>query len=164
MESVNFKPQSDFADKAQKAFEEEKEKLATIIPNADIQHIGSTSIPNAITKGDLDLQVRIEGIDFQEAIEKLKKLYDINQPENWTENYASFKDGKRDMSIGIQLTVKGSGDDRLFQEQQKLLSNNPDVLKEYNEMKLSFEGKDIREYRAARHKFFETLKAKGLLA
>mgnify|MGYP001614103237 CR=1 FL=1 len=161
MIAVHFKPQSDFADKTQVAFEKEKGELLKILPQADIQHIGSTAIPNAMTKGDLDLQVRVEKDDFQEAVEKLKKLFEINQPDNWTENYASFKDDKRD--IGVQLTVKGSYDDRQFQGQQQLLSNNPKVLEQYNKMKLSFEGKDIKDYRAARAKFFEELKNEGLL-
>jgi GrpB-like predicted nucleotidyltransferase (UPF0157 family) len=161
MEIVNFKPQSDFADKAQAAFEKERGNLLKILPEADIQHIGSTAIPNAMTKGDLDLQVRVEKADFQEAVEKLKKLYAINQPDNWTENYASFKDDNR--SIGIQLTVRGSYDDSQFQEQQRLLSNSPEVLERYNKMKLGFEGKNIKDYRAARSKFFEELKAEGLL-
>ena len=131
------------------------------MPKADIQHIGSTAIPNAMTKGDLDLQARVEKDDFQEATAKLKKLYEINQPDNWTENYASFKDDKRNM--GVQLTVRGSDDDRQFQEQQKLLGSNPEVLERYNKIKLSFNGKDIKDYRIARAKFFEELKTEGLL-
>ena len=95
MELVNFKPQRDFADKTQKLFEDERDNLLKILPRADIQHIGSTAIPNAMTKGDLDLQVRVEKDDFQKAVEQLQKLYEINQPDNWTDNYASFKDDKR---------------------------------------------------------------------
>jgi hypothetical protein len=41
--------------------------------------------------------------------------------------------------------------------------SNPEVLREYNEMKLSFEGKDISEYRTAREKFFDDLKISGML-
>lgn len=67
------------------------------------------------------------------------------------------------MPVGVQLTVRGSEDDELFQKQQELLSDNPKVLKEYSEMKLSFDGKDICEYRAAREKFFKGLKARGIL-
>lgn len=153
-----------FSQKAEEAFIKERDKLLKILPKADIQHIGSTAIPNAMTKGDLDLQVRVDKDDFTEVIEQLKKFYEINQPNNWTENYASFKDGERDMPVGIQLTVSDSDDDKQFQEQQQLLSSNPEVLKEYNEVKLSFEGKDISEYRAAREKFFEELKSRGLLS
>lgn len=163
MEVVNFKPQSVFSDKANEAFNKERDKLSKILPKADIQHIGSTAIPNAMTKGDLDLQVRIDKNDFPEAVERLKKLYQINQPDNWTDNYASFKDDERGMPIGIQLTIRGSYDDNQFQEQQQLLNGNPEVLEKYNQMKLSFNGKDIKEYRTARAKFFEELKARGLL-
>lgn len=163
MEIVHFKPQSIFSKKAAETFEREKDKLSKIIPQANIEHIGSTAIPNSMTKGDLDIQIRVGKRDFLEAVEQLKKLYEINQPENWTEDYASFKDDEGNMPVGVQLTVKDSKDDKLFQEQQRLLSNNPEVLREYNAIKLGFEGKDIDEYRAARMRFFEGLKERGIL-
>lgn len=163
MTTVHFKLQSALSKKAAETFKREKDRLSKIIPQAYIQHIGSTAIPNSVSKGDLDIQVRVEKRDFSEVVEKLKKLYEINQPENWTENYASFQDNERDMPVGVQLTVRGSEDDKLFQEQQELLSSNPEVLEEYNKMKLNFEGKDINEYRAAREKFFEELKARRIL-
>ena len=163
MEIVNFKLQSDFAEEAQKAFKEERGKLLKILPKADIQHIGSTAIPNAMTRNDLDIQIRVEKTDFQGAVKKVKKLYKINQPDNWTENYASFKDNERNMSIDIQLTIIGSEYDKLFQEQQKLLATNPEVLKRYNELKLSFNGKSMYKYIAERARFFEELKREELL-
>ena len=163
MKIVNFKLQSVFSDKAHKIFRQERDKLSKILPNADIQHIGSTAILNAITRNDLDLQVRVEKTDFQKAVKELKKLYKVNQLHNWTENYASFKDDKKDMPVDVQLTTIDSEYDKLFQEQQRLLSNNPEVLKEYNKLKLSFEGKDISEYIAARARFFEELETRDLL-
>lgn len=163
MEIVNFKPQSVFSAQAQETFDKEENKLSKLLPKADIQHIGSTAIPNAMTKGDVDLQVRVNKDDFSKAVRQLKELYEINQPDNWTDNYASFKDDKKDTPVGIQLTIIGSDDDRQFQEQQQLLSSNQKVLERYNQMKLSFNGKDIKDYQTARAKFFEELKTEGLL-
>jgi GrpB-like predicted nucleotidyltransferase (UPF0157 family) len=64
---VNFKSQIVFSKKAEEIFEIEKNKLSKIILQADIQHIGSTAIPNSITKGDLDIQVRVGKKDFSGA-------------------------------------------------------------------------------------------------
>lgn len=163
MEIVNFKPQSVFSAQARETFDKERSKLFKLLPKADIHHIGSTAIPNAMTKGDLDLQVRVDKDDFSKAVGQLKELYKINQPDNWTENYASFKDDERDMPVGVQLTIRGSYDDKQFQEQQQLLSSNPEVLERYNKMKLSFDGRDVKDYRTARAKFFGALKTEGLL-
>ncbi len=51
----------------------------------DIQHIGSTAIPNSITKGDLDIQVRVSKEDFTKAVEILSTIYDINEGSTKTD-------------------------------------------------------------------------------
>lgn len=160
---VYFKPSTEFVESARKTFLEEQKKIMEAVPSGDIHHIGSTAIPEALTKGDLDLQVRVSKEHFIEALTKLKEIYEINQPNNWTDNYASFKYDSAEMPIGVQLTVMDSEDDRVFQKQQELLTNNLTVLEEYNNLKLSYNGKSIDNYRAARGKFFEGLKTRWLL-
>lgn len=155
---VYFRPSEDFMDLANKIFEEQKRKILQLIPNADIQHIGSTAIPGSITKGDLDILVRVGGRDFEKAVEALKTLYEINQIENWSKTFASFKDDKSfALPFGVQLKVKGSDYDD-FNKLRDLLINNVELLKEYNQMKLQFEGKDMDEYRKAKSDFFDKLR------
>jgi len=59
MEKVNFYESKLFKDNAEKTFLLQKELIKGYLPEADIQHVGSTAIPKSITKGDLDIQVRI---------------------------------------------------------------------------------------------------------
>ncbi|CAM3485341.1 hypothetical protein PAMA111031_04255 [Paraphotobacterium marinum] len=42
-----------------KLFEKYKNKIQSILPKAKIEHIGSSSIPNAISKGDLDILIGV---------------------------------------------------------------------------------------------------------
>ncbi len=164
MEIVHFKASESFWGIVEKIFTEEKGKLLSLIPAADIQHIGSTAIAGAVTKGDLDIQARVPIGDFEEARNRLRELYNVNQFENWSETYASFKDeNSKEIPLGIQLTAIDSEEDRLFRKQQEVLLTNPNVLDEYNKLKLSYDGKSIDDYRAARKKFFEGLKKRGLL-
>ena len=155
---VYFQPSEKFIQKANRIFQQEKIRINGLIPEADIQHIGSTSIPGALTKGDLDIVVRVPTERFNETVEYLKRIYQINQPENWTENFASFKDEENlGIDFGAQLVIKDSKEDDFVKLRDKLLTN-PDLLKEYNQMKERFEGQGMDEYRKEKADFFEKLR------
>lgn len=158
MNKVNFKPSEDFRISAEKLFKQEKSRILGSLPKADVQHIGASSIPGTITKGDLDINVRVAREDFKKAVELLKKLYEINQPENWSGDFASFKkDGYFDIDLGVQLVVIYSKSDD-FVKIRNLLRDRSDLVEKYNEMKIKFEGKSMEEYRKEKAEFFENLK------
>ena len=53
---------------ARHLFEEVRSRLAAALPEAArIHHIGATAVPGCLTKGDLDIVVRVEGRDFAKA-------------------------------------------------------------------------------------------------
>lgn len=157
MTRVSFKNSEDFKQTSEKIFHEQSQIILKLAPNAQVFHIGSTSIANSLTKGDVDLLVRVSREEFPEAVEKLKQLYKINQPENWKEYFASFKDEIGGTDFGAQLVIKDSVLDD-FVQLRDLLSSNPELLEEYNSMKLKFEGKDMDEYRKEKSDFFEKLR------
>ena len=74
MESVYFAPEKEFRQKVERLFGEQKERIQILPPEADIQHIGSTAIPHSMTKGDLDIQVRISTERFQMAVDELSRV------------------------------------------------------------------------------------------
>jgi GrpB-like predicted nucleotidyltransferase (UPF0157 family) len=155
METVHFIKTEEITERVEALFTSEKHKLSSIFPDANIEHIGATSVPGSITKGDLDINVRVEPKDFQRAMEILAGLYQINQPDNWTSGFASFKDECRD--LGVQLTALGSVDD-FFVAQREYLKNHPEKVTDLNGLKSRFEGKSMDEYREEKGKFFEKLK------
>ncbi len=154
--NVSFKPAEQFREKAQEVFEGQKRRILELIPNADIQHVGSTAVPGTLTKGDLDITVRVEVEEFDQAVNALKSLYELNQPENWSDVYASFKSDKVGMDFGAQLVVKDSEHD-FFLKQRDILIQDSDLREEYNAIKLKFEGKDMEKYREKKGEFFEKL-------
>ncbi len=79
METVNFINTEKLADVTERAYAEHKEIIRRVLPEADIQHVGSTAIPNSLTKGDLDIQVRVKVQHFPKAVEELSNLYDTNE-------------------------------------------------------------------------------------
>jgi len=162
MSIVHFKPTSDFLELANKIFEVQKVRIVQLLPNADVQHIGSTSIPNSITKGDLDLVIRVPREEFKQATEELQSIYDINQSENWSDKFASFKDEKNlGIDFGAQLVIKGSKSDD-FIKLRDILLKNPNLVEELNAIKIKYEGKSMVDYRKEKADFFQKLRERFL--
>lgn len=46
-------------------------QIKALLTNAEIEHIGASSIPNAISKGDLDIYIAMDQSEFNDAIQKL---------------------------------------------------------------------------------------------
>lgn len=65
-------------------------RLRRLLPGAEIEHIGATAIPGTLTKGDVDLCVRVARAGFRAAADTLAVHFTTKQPENWTEDFASF--------------------------------------------------------------------------
>ncbi|MFA1820177.1 GrpB family protein [Virgibacillus oceani] len=84
---MNFNSTSLFKADAEQAFLSQMELIKEYIPEADIQHVGSTAIPNSLTKGDLDIQVRVTAEQFPEAVKALSLLYEINEGSIKTEAF-----------------------------------------------------------------------------
>lgn len=158
MNKVNFKPSENIRASSEKLFQQERSRILETLPRADVQHIGASSIPGTITKGDLDINVRVSRKDFKKAVELLKKLYGITQPENWSNDFASFKkDGYFDLDLGVQLVIIDSKSDD-FVKIRDLLLDRPDLVEKSNKMKMKFEGKSMEKYRKEKAEFFENLK------
>jgi GrpB-like predicted nucleotidyltransferase (UPF0157 family) len=109
-------------------------ELARLLPRAEVEHIGATSHPDGWTKGDVDLSVVVPEDQFDDAVAVLKDRFAVAQPENWTPTFASFSVDDRDLPVGLQLAVKGSGSDFLV-TLRDLFRARPDLLAAYDDAK-----------------------------
>jgi len=162
---MHFVPVETIQKIANDQFEIQKIFLHKLIPLADIQHVGATSVPGSLTKGDLDIQVRVPKNKFVSARTILDQHYKPNhQDDIWTEEFASFENyANPAIPIGIQLTVQGSNYDE-FYKIRDLFINNPELLKRYNAIKKQCEGKSSIEYRKHKRQLFGVNGANPLLA
>lgn len=158
METGNFINTEKLADVTERAYAEHKEIIRRVLPEADIQHVGSTAIPNSLTKGDLDIQVRVKVQHFPKAVEELSNLYDTNEGSVKTGDFRAFEDNSETPSLGVQLTVIGSEFD-FFWKFRDVLIMNDDYRVEYDILKRKFGGRDMEEYRDAKDVFFEKIMA-----
>jgi GrpB-like predicted nucleotidyltransferase (UPF0157 family) len=126
------------------------------MPDVEVEHVGSTAVPGALTKGDVDLLVRVARADFPMAVKALGGVYAVHQPQNWTASLASFIDAEAsEPPVGVQLVASGSADDTLFVSFRDALIADAALLAEYNELKRSLAGEDYERYTEKKGEFVE---------
>ncbi|TGD98580.1 GrpB family protein [Methylobacterium nonmethylotrophicum] len=131
--------------------------LAAVLPaTAELLHVGATAIPGCLTKGDLDIVVRVEAADFAQADAALAGRFTRNTGSDRTEDFAAFEDGDRVPPLGIQLVVRGGAYDD-FHRFAEALRRDPDRLRRYNDLKRAFHGRPMEAYRAAKGAFIASV-------
>lgn len=153
METVHFKNQAEFTTLVEKMFEAEKNRIESVLPHAEVLHVGSTAIPGTLTKGDVDLQVRVLQTDFQTAVKQLHNFYQLNEGSIKTADFRAFEDDSQALPLGIQLTVIDSEYD-FFWKFTQILNENENLRKAYDDLKLKFDGQSMAKYRQAKEAFF----------
>lgn len=158
-ETVKFRVESKKQSaRALELFDQERQEILSLLPNADVQHVGSTAVPGSLTKGDLDIQVRVSAEDFRDAERVLSKAYERNKGSTRTDCFAAFKDDLTVPPLGVQLTAEGSAVDS-FWKFRELLCTRQDLRDAYDALKRRFDGGDMDAYRAEKDRFFEALRA-----
>jgi GrpB-like predicted nucleotidyltransferase (UPF0157 family) len=138
---------------AEHLFERVKEELQTVLPaTAEVLHVGATAVPGCLTKGDLDIVVRVEHRAFQAVEDLLATRFPRNPGSTRTDEFASFEDECCTPHLGIQLTTKGGAFD-MFHLFAAALCADPALVHRYNALKLAHDGQSMDSYRAAKDAF-----------
>lgn len=141
-------------------FERTGALLSRLLPvSAEIRHIGATAVPGCLTKGDLDIVVRVAAADFAPADAALAAYFDRNTGSTHTATFSAFESASTTPHLGVQLAVVGSTDD-VFHTFVDALRRDPDLLARYNTLKRRYDGRPMDVYRAAKSAFV----AEALLA
>src|SRR5438093_1528214 len=84
-------------------------RLRAVVADAELHHVGATSIPGAVTKGDVDVLLRVRESVFVRVVERLRRSFAVKQVGNWTPQFASFGDESHyALPIGVQVVVSDS--------------------------------------------------------
>jgi GrpB-like predicted nucleotidyltransferase (UPF0157 family) len=153
---LQFLPSESYRPQVDAVLHQISSMVQQVLPDADVQDMGSTAVPGALTKGDLDVNVRVSNRkQFHHIVEWLRSRFPVHQPENWTASYASFADEHEyELPVGIQVTIRGDVDDK-FVCQRDRLASSPELLAMYNNLKMTFESGDVDAYREAKWAFIE---------
>ncbi|SDZ99040.1 GrpB domain, predicted nucleotidyltransferase, UPF0157 family [Thalassobacillus cyri] len=155
-EKVTFSPEEEFRERAEKVFEKHKNKIQNKLPEAEVYHVGSTAVRGSLTKGDVDLQVRVTQDDFDEARKALLELYPVNTGSDRTTFFCAFECEEEVLPVGVQLTVIGTSVDH-FYPMTRFFIENPSYIETYNALKRRYEGTDMEAYRKTKAAFLTEL-------
>ena len=128
-----------------------RKRVAPLLPPHELVHTGATSVAGALTKGDVDLHLRVAPADFPAAVAALRGVYRVVHPEIWQDTLATFE-VDAELPTGIAVTPVGSGHDVRFSRGWKRIRAEPGLLAEYNALKVA--GGDYEERKSA---FFSRL-------
>jgi GrpB-like predicted nucleotidyltransferase (UPF0157 family) len=123
-------------------FEQEKrslEKAMTFLPEFRIDHIGSTAIPDILSKPTIDILLQVpDDADTQTIIIKIQEMgfHYIPKPENPAPHMMFVKgytnEGFRGQAFHLHVRYFGDWDELCFRD---YLQKNPSVAKEYETLK-----------------------------
>ena len=153
-ETVQFSNDERMFKLAERLYGAVAERLRRLLPQADIRHVGGTAIPGSLTKGDLDVVVRVQPNDFASAEELLAKEFARNTGSDRTDDFSAFVGESTVPELGIQLVAVGGSADTFHVWVQQLL-DDPTLRRKYDELKRSFDGLAMEEYRTAKSAFIE---------
>lgn len=109
-------------------------------------------MPGCLTKGDLDIVVRVAADDFAAADTALAAQFARNTGSTHSDNFSAFEDAGVSPHLGVQLTVIDGPND-FFHTFVDMLKRDPDLLERYNALKQSFDEQPMDIYRAAKVAF-----------
>ena len=155
--SLKFLKPEKFKAKLDSLFSEVKSRVLKSIPRADVQHIGSSAIKNAISKGDLDILVRVDSAIFDESLKAIQSLgFQIKEGTLRTESLCMLITTEFGEDVAIQLIARGSEFED-FIRFRDLLNQDADLVEKYNQLKMKCEGLSPDDYRALKSKFIESV-------
>jgi GrpB-like predicted nucleotidyltransferase (UPF0157 family) len=122
----------------------------------EIHHIGATALPFGHTKGDVDVNLRVNQSDFSRVVTFLTEHHELAQLHNCTPTWASFSVSGYSLPLGLQVTVIGSPHDFLLGLRDRMRSE-PDLLQRYDTCKIAAAPRGREIYLAAKDAFFKEL-------
>ncbi|MEZ8381150.1 GrpB family protein [Vibrio splendidus] len=151
---MKFYPAEQYQAACHELFVRYEREIKKRIPNARIEHVGASSIPSAVSKGDLDIFIGVALGELEDAIERLttlaftEKLDTLRTPELCMLESTSGDD------VALQVVTNGSEFECFLRFRDKLRAN-PALVQQYNTLKMSCEGWPQEEYREKKSDFIE---------
>lgn len=144
--------------KCEQLFRKYRNGLQSLLPSAVIEHVGSSSIPMAISKGDLDIFV---GVNYAELEDVVRVLCENGFSEKLntmrTSELCMLESNAKD-NVALQVVALGSKFEFFLTFRDRLRKSTV-LVSQYNEIKKSCEGLSHQDYRVKKSKFIEQVLA-----
>jgi hypothetical protein len=100
---------------------------------------GGTSVAGALTKGDVDLHLRVPPPEFERAVERLVTVLEPAERQIWQPTLAVFAVAE-ELPTGLAATPLGPEHDRRFTLAWQRIAEDAAALAEYNRIKREHHG------------------------
>jgi hypothetical protein len=121
----------------------------------ELVQTGASSLPGFLTKGDVDLHLRVRADLFPTVLVALDARYPRASLHSWAATLAVYDIPDRPLPTGLAVTPLGSEHDSRFTTGWARLADNASLRTQYNVLKLS--APDQETYEAEKAAFFTGL-------
>ncbi|NOH99486.1 GrpB family protein [Vibrio sp. 99-70-13A1] len=135
-------------------------EIQALLPDAVVEHIGASSIPNGVSKGDLDIFVGVNGNDLEESVKALITLGFNEKPDTLRTPELCMLESSSCDYVAFQVVANGSEFECFLRFRDKLRRNSS-LVQQYNELKMSCAGWSQDEYRLKKSAFVERVLAQA---
>jgi GrpB-like predicted nucleotidyltransferase (UPF0157 family) len=144
-------------DVAAAAYEDAELLLSAILPDARIEHVGSSAVPGAYSRGGVDICVAVPRGAFDEALGVLIEAGCLQRSqEDAADRHATLAMPSAQLSVTLQLIETGSGHESLMRVRDALRADAA-LLARLDAAKSEGAAQGDAAYAAAKGRFFEIL-------
>jgi GrpB-like predicted nucleotidyltransferase (UPF0157 family) len=129
-------------------------KIKDEIPDVDVRFMGASALEIS-GQNDIDIYVITSGKNKETYKNILNKIFpELSGNINTLVNFHKWNWEDKGLEVSVYLS---NPEEQKFQEQLDifdLLKSNQNILKEYENLKLSMNGKTYKEYQTAKYEFY----------
>lgn len=133
-----------FRREAEAILREQRAALAEAGIPGSLELVGGSSVDGALTKGDVDLHLRVDTAAFDDTVSLLRGRFAVVHPEIWSATLATFEVPAA-LPTGLAVTPLGSEHDLRFSRVWRLIAADPALVAEYNAAKREATAADYEE-------------------
>jgi len=134
--------------------DEIKEEILKVFPKADVRFLGAASL-GLSGQGDIDMYILSGPGDFDSYIPNLNKLFGDFKTRKY--DSISWKFEREGIPIELYVADPTSMPMRRQMGVHEVLKNNPELRKEYEDLKDKFNGKSYKDLQKAKYEFFHKI-------
>jgi len=145
------------------AYEDAELLLSAILPDARIEHVGSSAVPGAYSRGGVDICVAAPRDAFDEALGVLCEAgyvpRSLRSPDDGADRHATLAAPHGDVPLTLRLIESGSAHESLMRLRDALRAD-PTLLSRYNALKIEAGPRGGAAYADAKAAFFADVLAR----
>ncbi|CAH6842362.1 conserved hypothetical protein [Vibrio chagasii] len=153
---MQFYPAEQYQAACREMFERYERDIKKLLPTARVEHVGASSIPLALSKGDLDIFVGVELNELEDAAERLTLLGFKEKLDTLRTSELCMLESIYSDDVALQVVANGSEFECFLAFRDKLRTN-PTLVQQYNALKVHCEGWPQDEYREKKSAFIESV-------